>query len=149
MDIGYLYVHDKPLKLSLQRYTLYLSFKFGLGATALLFLLPLASTRFPDTILAGTGLVSKIAGLLLLGFAWNEGSVFGSKDSSFINIFTLVDEWSYIPYLLDIFCTLTLFGWQIGRFSPYFIPFLECGYSAIRKNSYVIWQNNRKYGTPR
>lgn len=89
MDIGYLYVHDKPLMLSLQRYTLYLSFKFGLGAVALLFMMPLASTRFPDTILAGTGLVSKIAGLLLLGLAWNEGSVFGSKYSNLFNIFIL------------------------------------------------------------
>ncbi|KAK3870690.1 hypothetical protein Pcinc_024110 [Petrolisthes cinctipes] len=87
IDIGYLYVHDKPLKLSLQRYTLYLSFKFGLGAAALLFLLPLASTHLPDTFLAGAGLVSKIAGLLLLGFAWNEGSVFGS------GVLSLLSTW--------------------------------------------------------
>lgn len=65
------------------KYTWYFSLKYGLGAFSLVVVLPLCS-RAPDMVLAGAGLLSKVAGLVLLALAWNDATVFSSKYWCFV-----------------------------------------------------------------
>lgn len=62
------------------KYTWYVSLKYGLGALSLMVLLPLCS-RVPDMLLVAFGLLSKIAGLVVLGLAWNGTAAFSSECS--------------------------------------------------------------------
>lgn len=78
MDISYLFVKDKPIEWAFEKYTWYFSLKYGLGAVALLGILPLCS-KVPDTILALVGLVSKACGLVVLAIAWEDTAVFVGK----------------------------------------------------------------------
>lgn len=78
LDISYLFVKDKPIEWGFEKYTWYFSLKYGLGAVALLGILPLCS-KVPDTILALIGLVSKACGLVVLGIAWEDTAVFVGK----------------------------------------------------------------------
>lgn len=88
MDISYLYVKDKPIEWSFEKYTWYFSLKYGLGALTLLGILPFCS-KIPDMILALIGLTSKLGGLALLGIAWEDTSVFLSAALSMLSTWIL------------------------------------------------------------
>lgn len=80
-DLTYLYVKDEPLKWEYKTYSQYSTFKSGLSGLMLLVGLPLARRvlSLHDTTLALTGLVSRIAGLLLLAFSTTKVMMFLGK----------------------------------------------------------------------
>lgn len=75
MDVSFLYMKDDPLRWGISKYTYYLSLRSLLGSITLLVILPLVR-HLPDTVLIIVGLVSKIAGLVLLSFAGNDALAF-------------------------------------------------------------------------
>ncbi|XP_071541507.1 proton-coupled folate transporter-like [Panulirus ornatus] len=88
MDISYLFVKDKPIKWSFEKFTWYFSLKYGLGALTLLGILPFCS-KVPDMILALIGLVSKVGGLTLLSVASEDTAVFISSALSMLSTWPL------------------------------------------------------------
>ncbi|XP_045613412.1 proton-coupled folate transporter [Procambarus clarkii] len=88
MDISYLYVKDTPIQWPFEKYTWYFSLKYGLGALALIGILPFCS-KVPDMILALIGLTSKLVGLVLLGIAWEDTSVFVSAALAMLSTWPL------------------------------------------------------------
>ncbi|XP_069997744.1 proton-coupled folate transporter [Penaeus vannamei] len=88
LDISYLFVKDKPIEWAFEKYTWYFSLKYGLGAVALLGILPLCS-KVPDTILALVGLVSKACGLVVLAIAWEDTAVFVGAAVSMLSTWSM------------------------------------------------------------
>ncbi|CAL4097575.1 unnamed protein product, partial [Meganyctiphanes norvegica] len=75
MDVSFLYMKDDPLDWGIRKFTYYLSLRSLLGSITLLVILPLVR-HLPDTVIIGVGLISKIAGLVLLSFSRNDALAF-------------------------------------------------------------------------
>lgn len=77
MDVAYLFLKDKPLEWDSSTFSYFLALKFGLG-TALLLLggpLSIKLCGAGDTSLTEAGIVSRAAGLVLLGTSTTDLSV--------------------------------------------------------------------------
>nr|CAD7577305.1 unnamed protein product [Timema californicum] len=77
MDVSYLYVKDKPLQWDYKKYSYYFGLKYALGFSALI----VGSRIFShfclsDYTICVTGLISKIGGLVLLGFSSTDTLMF-------------------------------------------------------------------------
>ncbi|XP_076067360.1 proton-coupled folate transporter-like [Oratosquilla oratoria] len=86
MEISYLFVKDKPLQWTLDKYTWFISLKYALGAMSLLAILPLCR-KFSDTKILFIGLLGKMFGLILLGFAQTDTMVY------FVAVVSMSSTW--------------------------------------------------------
>lgn len=81
LDIAFLYMSDNPLRLPFPLFSYWFGMKFGLGSFALLILLPMFKKcfNFLDSTICFMGLISKMAGLVILGLAGNKYFIFAGK----------------------------------------------------------------------
>ncbi|XP_065577143.1 proton-coupled folate transporter-like isoform X3 [Artemia franciscana] len=77
MDVAFLYTHNYPLLWDYELYSYYFGLKYGLGALALLVVMPLARRYFVnDIILVVVSVLSKSFGLVLHGLSTNTAMMF-------------------------------------------------------------------------
>ena len=90
MDVSFLYTKDEPLGWTYDKYSYYFGFKYGLGASVLILLSPIAR-RFSlqEITICCFGLVSKAAGLTLHGLANTTFQMFIVAPLSMFNTFCI------------------------------------------------------------
>ena len=78
--MSYLYCKDEPLKWTVQMYSYYFGFKYAVGSLALLIGTPLLRHfEISDHIICIVGILSKMAGFILLGLSTTDIMMFLGK----------------------------------------------------------------------
>ena len=90
MDVAFLFAKDAKLQWDYEMYTYYTGLKFGLGTLVLMALSPVARhLGVSDGVMAIVGLVSRMVGMILEGFATSTAVMFAVPVVSMFNTFCL------------------------------------------------------------
>ena len=77
LDIAFLYMKDTPLKVPFQTFSFWFGARYGLSSLALLIILPLLKKlNLSDAFVCMIGLISKMAGLIVLGLIRSKEMIF-------------------------------------------------------------------------
>ncbi|XP_043233843.1 proton-coupled folate transporter-like isoform X1 [Amphibalanus amphitrite] len=102
-DVTYLYLSDKPLSVRDATYSGYFAFNHAAGSVALIVGMPLCRRFFDlrDTTLSALGIISKILGLIWLGFTVNVGVLFCVPVVSMVSTFCIPPIRSLLSKLVE------------------------------------------------